>query len=462
MLSSMDAPHGKAGAPAPFQLTRWFGLLSLASLAITAVISATLLSRFVAERMLHRTSEVTMEFVYSLIRIHDGARFFDEAPSSDGARLTEIERVFGQVARMPDVIHANLYDRGHRVIWSTIPDAIGKRFEFNPELEQALAGALVVESDVLKTVNYIKPEHVFLGGRLEHAVETYIPVRADGGPVVGVVELYVSPQLLLDDIRSLTQVIWLSTFVGAAFLFVVLLGIVRRADAVMRAQQRQLLDARAMAAVGEMASAVAHGIRNPLASIRSSAELTIEDKELAAELSPEIVRQVDRLERWVRRLLSYAYQRDGAIGPVSPNPLMRSVADAVSRDLRRHRIELTLSLADDVPDVPADRDALEHALTNLVANAIEAMPQGGRLTLATRLSPDRRIVEIAVGDTGVGIPEDRLGTLFEPFRTSKPAGLGVGLPMVRRAIEALGGRVEVDSRVGAGTRFTLFLPLARR
>lgn len=453
----------RTDAPIPFRLTRWFGALSLASLLLAAIVSAMLLSRFMAERMLHRTGEVTMEFVHSLIRIHDGARFFEQR-ASDGtqaARLDEIDRIFGQVARMPDVIHANLYDRQRVVIWSTNVDAIGRQLPFNPELAEALEGEMVVESDFLKPSNYLKPEHVFVSGDAQHAVEHYIPVFGAGGAVVGVVELYMSPKSLFADIRSLTRNIWLGTIVAAAFLFVVLFGIVLRADALIRAQQKQLVETKSMAAVGEMASAVAHGIRNPLANIRSSAELMIEDDALSRELAPTIVRQVDRLEGWVRRLLAYAYQQHGAIDPVSPNAVLRSVAAAVDDDLRRARIALAMAL-DDVPPVPANRDALEHALTNLVTNAIEAMPDGGRLELATRLARNRRSVEIVVSDSGVGMPPERIARLFVPFQTSKSSGLGVGLAMVRRAVEALGGRIEVSSRVGTGTAFTVTLPVAGR
>jgi signal transduction histidine kinase len=445
----------------PFRLTRWFALLSMGSLALAAIVSATLLSRFVAERMLHRTGEVTMEFVHSLIRIHDGARFFEEenAASRDAPTQRDIEQVFGQVARMPDVIHANLYDRQRRVIWSTNREAIGRQLEFNPELAEALDGALVVESDILDTANYVKPEHVFLPGSQRHAVENYIPVARGDGTVVGVVELYMSPQSLIDDVRSLTRVIWLAAIGAAVLLFLVLLGIVRRADALIRTQQKQLVDAESLAAVGEMASAVAHGIRNPLASIRSSAELMVEDREFAHEFAPDIVRQVDRLEGWVRRLLSYAYQKDSALAAVDPNELVRCVADAAEGALRGRRVALSLSLDDGVPQLLADRDALEHALANLVTNAIEAMPEGGRLELATSLGADRRSVEIAVCDTGVGIAPDRIGKIFTPFQTSKTSGLGVGLPMVKRCVERLGGSIAVNSTPGSGTAFRVTLPV---
>lgn len=464
-----------AAAPVrPFRLTRWFALASLGSIALLAVVSATLLSRFMAERMLHRTGEVTAEFVQSLIRIHDGTRFFvpgaaREVPAVfDAQRLDEIERIFGQVARMPDVLHCNLYDAERRVVWSTNRDAIGRTLPFNPELAEALAGELVVESDLLNPANYIKPEHVFLKGRTAHPVENYIPVVDGAQRVVGVVELYMSPKSLFEDVQRLTQVIWLASAGASAFLFLVLLGLVRRADALIRVQQGRLVASESMAAVGEMASAVAHGIRNPLAGIRSSAELISVDAGAggSAGTSPhvdqaiDIIRQVDRLEGWVRQLLAYAYQGGRALEPVDVNAVIRTALSGFEDDLPAHAITLELDLASALPTIAGEPDSLEHVFVNLVANAIDAMPDGGRLALSTREAPDRRSIEARVRDTGIGMSRERLARIFVPFHTTKRTGLGVGTPLVKRTVERLGGRIDVTSKPGAGTEFVLSFPKA--
>jgi len=142
--------------------------------------------------------------------------------------------------------------------------------------------------------------------------------------------------------------------------------------------------------------------------------------------------------------------------------VLAAVAHAVEPDLGRLGITLSMSLGETVPPVPADRDALEHALSNLVSNAIEAMPKGGRLDLTTRVSADGGSVELRVADTGEGISEERRARLFVPFQTSKAAGLGVGLSMAKRSVERLGGRIDVSSRPGAGAVFTITLPMASR
>ncbi|MFO1199521.1 MAG: HAMP domain-containing sensor histidine kinase [Burkholderiaceae bacterium] len=454
-------PGGEDGAAGhrPFRLTRWFALASLGSIALVGFVSASLLSTFLAHRMLHRTGEVTMEFVHSLMRIHDGTRFFADGPA-DAERFAEIERVFLQVSRMQDVIHVNLYDPQQRLVWSTNREAIGRSFDFNPELAEALRGELAVESDILTPINYIKPEHMFLtSAKRAHAVEYYVPVFGAGGEVAGVVELYMSPRSLFEDIEQLSRRVWLSSAGASLFLFLVLLGIVRRADAVMQSQQRRLIERESMAAVGEMASAVAHGIRNPMAIIRSSAELVADDDAPGAEQARDIIRQVDRLEGWVRRLLAYAYQSQREPEPLAIEDVLGAAAASFAREFERRRVELVLEPGPGLPRVPAERDSLEHAFSNLIANAIEAMPDGGRLVLSTRLAPDGRAVVVEFTDTGVGMSEERLARLFQPFQTTKSTGLGVGTRLVKRTVERLGGSIAVRSRPGAGSTFSLTLPL---
>ena len=114
------------------------------------------------------------------------------------------------------------------------------------------------------------------------------------------------------------------------------------------------------------------------------------------------------------------------------------------------------------PLVNAERDSLEHALMNLVANAIDAMPDGGRLSLTTAYERGGRRVSLQVADTGIGMSAERLARIFMPFHTTKRTGLGVGTPLVKRTVERLGGTIDVSSRPGAGTRFVLNFPLVDR
>jgi len=129
--------------------------------------------------------------------------------------------------------------------------------------------------------------------------------------------------------------------------------------------------------------------------------------------------------------------------------------------LPRGDIEVVRRLDSSLPPVSADPNLLHQALLNILVNARQAMPHGGRLTIETRTLPGNgRPVQIRIADTGVGIPEDQLGRIFQPFFTTKAQGTGLGLAITARVVEEHGGRITVESVVGKGTTFTIALPTA--
>ena len=433
--------------------TRRFGLLALLSVLLVAALSATLLSRSVSERMLRRNAELAQEFVDSLVRMHQGyAHFSPASPPNDQA----LEDLFGEVSRMSGLIHANVYNQGRRLIWSTNQAAIGATPGPNPELDEALAGELALESPLLSTANFIKPEHAFVPDAGRDAIETYIPVRDPRGAVVGVVELYMSPRALVDSVHEMTRAIWLACAGGGLFIFTALYGLVLQADRQLALQQRRLLAQESLVAVGDMASAVAHGIRNPLAAIRSSAELMGSGAEAAQ--ARDIMSEVDRLQGWVRKLLAYAQQGERDPAPVRFSELIESVLDHHAARLERQQIVVQTQGLAELPHILADAPALEQALDNLVSNALDAMPSGG--TLSVHAQPAGRSLHAVIGDTGFGIQPEELARVFQPFHTTKRTGLGVGLALVKRTVERLGGRIELKSDAGRGTQAHLHLPLS--
>ncbi len=456
------APAGRK----PFHLTRWFSLLSLGSILVVGVVSASLLSRFMIEQTLHRDGVVTMEFVQGLIRAHEAEPFFFRVAHERGADAQvptpspELGRLFKLITAMPDVIHINVYDAHSRVIWSSNKQALGKRLGDNPELAEALQGELKIESEILEGANYLKPEHAFLPFKHENFVENYVPIYgADQRGVIGVVEIYKSPAPLFRTIHSLTRWIWLSALIGSAFLFLMLLWMVRRADNLIRAQQRQLVASESVVAVGEMASTVAHGIRNPLASIRSSAELIVDAIGNPKERGEDIVGEVDRLEGWVKNLLTYAHQGSATVQPLDLNSVVRAAAEGFGREMQRLGVSHALELQEPLPKVNGDAALLSQMFNSLIANALEAMPDGGSLSIKTKLDSAVGCVDVTVRDTGVGIARGELDKIFLPFHTTKKKGLGVGLPLVKRTIERLGGAIEVTSAPGAGTAVRLRIPV---
>lgn len=435
----------------PLFWTRRFAVLSLLCVVLTASVSATLLSRSVAERMVMRNAELAQEFMDSLVRLHDSAFFLRDADPP-----SEIKRLFGELTRMPGLVHAHVFDTGRRLVWSTNAEAIGRDAGVNPELDEALAGRLSLETELLKTSSFIKPEHAFSPDAARDAIEIYIPVRDGRGTVLGVAELYLLPQRLIDSVHEMTRFIWLASGLGGLLTYLALVGLVMQADRQIAGQQRTIVNHESLAAVGDMASAVAHGLRNPLASIRSSAELMAMGPE--RQQATDIMSEVDRLQSWIRRLLAYAQQADRQPDALAVWPLMEAVVDSHRSRCRRQGVTLDLCPAPVLPMVLADSQSIEHALDNLVVNALDAMPSGGTLRVVAEQSESA--VELRISDTGVGIAPADLDRVFQPFHSTKRTGLGVGLPLVRRTIERLGGQVRLSSVLGQGSVVSIRLKIA--
>lgn len=446
--------------PAPaagFNLSRRFALLSLAVIAVVSLVSSAVLSRFLAREMLHRDAQVSMQFIQGST-VQKNAENYFLRNAEHAASREAVEDYLAGIRGMPDVIRAQVYAASGEVLWSTESAAIHQTFERNPELEKALGGHVVVEADLLESRQYIKPEHVFSSLRERQFAEYYIPVWDHGhARVIGAVEIYKSPDALFESIRSGLRLIWLCALGGGLLMYAVLFWVVRRGQAIIREQQRRIASNEGFAAVGEIAAAVAHNIRNPLAAIRSSAELLAgEPRAGGHDFAGDIMAEADRLESWVRSLLDYAHAGTRAASPVQANEVLRELMAASREEVARRGVAIDWRLDPGLAPVTADALTLGQVVRTLVANALDAMPGGGTLTLATRGVPDG--IEVEVADTGVGMPDAQLRRAFVAPRSTKLHGLGIGLPLVHRTLERMGGTIALASVAGRGTRVRFTLP----
>jgi len=294
-----------------------------------------------------------------------------------------------------------------------------------------------------------------LGSRHDY-VENYVPVVDAGERVVAVVELYRRPDALFAAIRSGQRLMALGAAGGGLFLFVCLIGFVRHAERRLREQQRRVVEAETMAIVGEISAAVAHSIRNPLGSIRSSAELQRELGGDADGTQAGIMRDVDRIEGLVRSMLAYAAQSPQRSPRADLDRVVGEVAGSVAADLGRQGKRLDLEVRAGLGQVEADPVLLQQVLQTLLTNAAEATQPGGRIQLRTRREGANAVLEVS--DNGVGIAPERLGLPLQPLQTTKPHGLGMGLVLAYRVARRLGGDIDIASVPGQGTRVTLKLP----
>ena len=226
----------------------------------------------------------------------------------------------------------------------------------------------------------------------------------------------------------------------------------------------QLARSEQLAVIGELSAAVAHGIRNPLAGIRLAAQLGLEattGADPVRESFEDVLGAVDKLEAQVRGILDFARPFEPHLEPLELPALARSVLDAVAARLEASSVTVALDLPPSLPRVFADPAHLAQAMQELLGNAIDAMPQGGRVTIDARVGGGNPgVVRIGVQDEGPGVPPEVRDRIFQLFMTTKSRGTGVGLAVVRKIMERHGGCVTLDPSVSRGARFVLEVPAA--
>jgi two-component system sensor histidine kinase HydH len=245
----------------------------------------------------------------------------------------------------------------------------------------------------------------------------------------------------------------------------------RRAAAVIREQMEAINATRArlaqsekLAALGQLAAAIAHEVRNPLAVIRSAAQdlgdAVPANDDGARRASTFITAEIDRLNNVVTSLLAFARPLQVQPGAVAVRELLDRALLLAHEELAAKQVRVQRSEAVDLPPVTADPDLISQVLLGLLANASEAVPVGGEVTVQARAVG--AAVEIDVADSGPGIPAALRERIFEPFYTTRTRGTGLGLAIARQIVEAHIGTIEVGERSGGGARFTVRLPAAQR
>ncbi|MGH8437594.1 MAG: sensor histidine kinase [Pseudomonas sp.] len=472
LQSRLDSPalqetgHSEVPAKRPFNVLRWYAFVSLAIILSVAVGLGLISSRFVINESVERDALLTAQFIQSIALAEvrhvaiPNVRTMGELldPRLDQsfpevnpeARRNARGEFLDHVAHLPDMLLANIYTPDRTVIWSSNPALVGRMIEADEDLDHAFDNKVRVSASY-HNVDQARSEQKFITPPESLFIENYIPLfDADGENVTAMVEIYKEPRDLITRIEHGLLMIWMAVAVGAALVYGGLYWLMYRANRHLQQQQKRLINNETFVALGEMSSAVAHSLRNPLASIRSSAELAQEVEEGPAQKNiGDIISQVDRMSHWVRQLLQSLRPLNDEAQAVELEQGLQDSLQAFSLQLRRQGVEVRLDPLANV-QVLSQPVLLGQIFNSLIANALEAMSEGGTLRIE-QVRQSRKTLTLRLCDNGKGMTDEQQHMAFRPFYTTKQGGLGVGLVLVKRIMERFGGTVRLSSREGEGT-----------
>ncbi len=241
----------------------------------------------------------------------------------------------------------------------------------------------------------------------------------------------------------------------------------------LKALEARLRKGERLASLGVLAAGMAHEIRNPLGGIRGASQLLREEfapENPSVELTDIIIREVDRLNQIVQGLLDFSKPQEPRLAAVNIHEILSRVIALIKMENPGGALGIERLFDPSLPDISGDADQLTQVFLNILQNGIDAMAGSGTLTLTTRVlsgfqirkqaREKVRMICVDVEDSGCGIAADEIGGIFDPFYTRKPNGVGLGLALCYRIVEDHGGKIDVDSRPGEGTRFSVSLPMA--
>jgi signal transduction histidine kinase len=236
---------------------------------------------------------------------------------------------------------------------------------------------------------------------------------------------------------------------------------IQNTTADLRKTEAQLVRSDKLAALGQLAAGIAHEIRNPLTSINiliHSLTETFPSGNSHREDLKVIAEEINRINEIVDQFLRFAKPASPLLAKAEVLFIIEETLQLLRPQIEKQRI-LVQKEFQPLPLILMDREQMKQAILNLLLNAVQAMPKGGRLLLKGQLPKEGRWVEISIQDSGVGIPGEDINKLFDPFFSTKEGGIGLGLSIAHRIIDQHDGKIEVESAPGRGTLFTVWLPI---
>jgi signal transduction histidine kinase len=478
---------------------RRFSVMSAGLWVAAALLLGAGVTYIIEQRMVERTTVATLDYYRNLTRYLVTDRDFVRPRS--GREYAEFDALIRRNFFSSQVFSVKVFDRESRLIYHSLDQGlVGQRFADNPELQQALAGQVVLELSDLKKPEQVSERRATVG----RLMEVYIPILAKGSDeIIGAYEIYSSVDPLYQDIQQLRVYVWASILFGLLTLYLALSWTFRRASHTildqnralarqadelrqayeeLKSAQSRLVQNEKLASAGRLAAGVVHEIGNPMASVLGLVDLLLrcrggsQDRLECRENLGRIASEITRLRGILQGLLDYARPAGRVLRPSNLNGIVERTLLLVATQPTFRGIKVIPHLQDPSPVVRTDDRLLQQILVNVLMNAAQAMPEGGELTITTAkgLAPEDETgvtvgrcfssgedtAAITVTDSGPGIPEGDLPRIFEPFFSTKETGKGVGLGLAicHSIVEELGGAIAVRSAVGLGTTVRILLP----
>ena len=456
----------------PFRLVKYFAFTGLIVIFLMTIILSVLNTHWV-KTMQRKKSEdyahvmienlnhqVFLQFIVPVVMLTGKIQL------SQQEQFERMDNVVRSTMHSFKVETVNIYSMDNKISYSFDQIMVGRKNYGGTGYLQARTGKW--NSKLAQRGNFLQ---ILLGFPKEVKLITFAPLRQESrvgkisGRVLGVVEIV---QDLSEDYKAIFRiqilvVITCTVLMGA--LFIVLVFVVKRGEGIIqkRAMERlrlkeRLSHAERLSSMGEMAAGISHEIRNPLGIIRSSAELL---KKKAAKIDPQntipdiIVEEASRLNSIITDFINYAKPRNPNIAACRVEEVIEKNITFLAAQIKEQGYVIKKNYQNSLPEIMADSNLLYQSFLNIFINAMQAMPNGGRILV--EVSSSDHLVTVHIDDEGQGIPPENLKKIWDPFFTTKETGTGLGLGIVKNIVESHGGSIQIVNRPVRGARVTIEL-----
>ena len=459
----------------PFKLVKFFTFTSLVVILLGTLVLSMVIARRAETVLIHKSEDYALLMAENLNHqvfiqfiIPAALQFGQVIQLRNEVLFERLDQVVRNTLHSFSVETVNIFAKEKNVIfYSFDKELLGKEGLGGEDYLQALQGKSA--SKLIRRGSFWR---MLIGVPKESTLRTYVPLRAEKplsnieGPILGVFEIV---QDLSEDYRTIAHFkyrVIATSIVIMGLLFAVLRHIVKRGENIIqrRAEERLLLkqklnQAEHLASLGEMVAAVSHEVRTPLGIISSTAELLkrkLSGTDPQDRLADVIVQEANRLNSIVTDFLNFARPSTPHLIPCNIGNILEKNLNFLAPQLNNNGYKIVKRFPDHIPEIKADPGLLYQAFLNILMNAMQAMPEGGSITVELHAVPDT--ITVVFADRGHGIADGTREKIWEPFFTTKDKGSGLGLAIVRKIVEGHGGTVDIVNAPDKGAQVTVTLP----